>query len=108
MEDHKIWFTVDEFPAEATPILVLWKTGGPFPQKVEDAYEISDAFWFAEVAAWRYYELDDESLLDTAASKVLYFDDEDLVETEEIERPFISDQEWSCVDLAALCGLEKK
>lgn len=83
MEDNEVWLTVDDFPAEETPILVMWKTR-PIPQKIDDAYEIPDAFWFAEVAAWRYYKPEDEAMLDSVASKTLYFDDEDLIETEEV------------------------
>lgn len=53
-EDVK-WFNPDRDPdpEPGRPVMVKWKTS-ILEQRVEDAYDIPDDYWFAEVRAWRY------------------------------------------------------
>lgn len=55
IEDNKPWLTTDEAPPTDKPIWVLWKTRLD-PEYIENAYQISDDFWFAEVYYWKCCE----------------------------------------------------
>ncbi len=61
--ENKEWFSTEIVPKSYSPILVKWKTGRMI-QKVDDAYSISDEYWFSEVALWRYYTPEDDALLE--------------------------------------------
>ncbi len=54
-EDNLPWFSTEKVPQRGRHIWVRFKTY-PFPTFLSDAYEMSDAYWYAEVSDWKYYQ----------------------------------------------------